>query len=93
LQGLGGRLLLPEATRRCTKLSILCPLVSVNNRFPPNGNDSTPLSFNTSILGPTSISLAKPFACTHFTPSVQNLKNVFGWQVNEGKERQKQKRV
>jgi hypothetical protein len=66
LQGLGGKLLFPEATSRCTKLSILLALVSVNNRFPPNGNVSTPLSFSTS-----SSTLANPFAYPQLTPSTK----------------------
>lgn len=86
LQGLGGKLPFPVATRHCTKLSIICPLVSVNNRFPPNGNDSTPLSCKTSssILGPTTPLLVNPFACAHsrrqslpYLPESQKKKNRF----------------
>ena len=70
MQGLDGGLGFPVATRRRTKLSILFPLVSVSNRFPPNGNDSSPLSLRTSSF--FIASLSKPKAC-HTTHAVSSL--------------------
>lgn len=80
LQGLNGGLGFPVATRRCTKLSILFPFVSVSNRFPPNGNDSNPLSFSTtsstspSFLAP---SFPKPNACNKTNAVNSFLHSIF----------------
>lgn len=86
MHGLDGGLVFPVETRRCTKLSILFPFVSVSNRFPPNGNDSSPLSFSTSsshsVFPSLLTALPKLNAC-HITNAVNSTVTGLLFQISD----------